>query len=250
MEELVSIVIPVHNAEKYLEQTVESVLAQSYKDYELILVDDASSDGSAALMKELAAKDKRIRLLSNEGPHGAAHARNCGIDAAKGRYLAFLDADDLWLPEKLKRTLRFLKKQDASFVFTGYEFGDENAQGTGKVVHVPSSLDYEHALSRTVIFTSTVLLDMKRLGKKIVHMPDVESEDTACWWQILKSGVSARGLDARLVIYRRPAASLSSNKMVAVKRIWKLYRQQEKLGLIKSVGCLLGWAWRATARRL
>jgi teichuronic acid biosynthesis glycosyltransferase TuaG len=249
-DELVSIVIPVHNAEKYLRRTVESVLAQSYKNFELLLVEDASTDGSAALMKELAAEDTRIRTLVNEGKHGAANARNAGIDTAKGRYLAFLDADDLWLEEKLKRTLRFMKKQDASFVFTSYEFGDENAKGTGKVVHAPSSLDYAHALSRTVIFTSTVLLDLKKLGRRIVHMPDVESEDTACWWQILRSGVTARGLDARLVVYRRPAHSLSSNKFKAVQRIWRLYRKQEKLNPFRSFFYLCGWAWRASVRRM
>ena len=250
MEELVSIVIPVHNAEKYLEQTVDSVLQQSYGDYELILVEDGSTDGSAELIRRLAKKDKRIRTITNGEPHGACHARNKGIQAAKGRYLAYLDADDLWHKEKLKRTLRFLKKEDASFVFTNYEFGDENAKGTGKVVHVPSSLDYKHALTRTVIFTSTVMLDMKKLGKRIILMPDIPSEDTACWWQILKSGVSARGLNANLVTYRRPANSLSSNKVEAIRRIWKLYRQQEGLNVFVSFFCLCGWAWRATARRI
>ena len=250
MEDIISIVIPVHNAESCLEETVQSVFDQTYGDYECILVDDGSTDGSRAVMEKLAGRDKRVRLVINEGKHGAANARNAGIKSAKGRYLAYLDADDKWHKDKLKRTLKFMKKQDAAFVFTGYEFGDEECRGTGKKVHVPDSLSYDEALSRTVIFTSTVMLDMKRLGKKVIMMPDVESEDTACWWQILKTGVSARGLNANLVTYRRTKGSLSSDKMTAIRRIWQLYRKQEGLGLIKSALCFTGWAFRATARRL
>lgn len=246
----VSIVMPVHNAEAVLEETVKSVLEQSFGDYELIMVEDASTDGSRDLMYKLAGEDSRIKVLVNEGEHGAAHARNMGIKAAKGRYLAYLDADDLWHKDKLKKTLRFMQERDASFVFTAYEFGDENAKGTGRVVHVPKELDYAHALTRTIIFTSTVILDLDKLGKKKVLMPPVPSEDTASWWRILRSGVSACGLDENLVTYRRAGKSLSSNKLVAVKRIWYLYRRQAHLDLIKSVFCMFGWGWRALARRI
>lgn len=246
----VSIVMPVHNAEAVLEETVKSVLEQSFGDYELIMVEDASTDGSRDLMYKLAGEDSRIKVLVNEGEHGAAHARNMGIKAAKGRYLAYLDADDLWHKDKLKKTLRFMQERDASFVFTAYEFGDENAKGTGRVVHVPKELDYAHALTRTIIFTSTVMLDLDKLGKKKVLMPPVPSEDTASWWRILRSGVSACGLDENLVTYRRAGKSLSSNKLVAVKRIWYLYRRQAHLDLTKSVFCMFGWGWRALARRI
>ena len=246
----VSIVMPVHNAEAVLEETVKSVLAQSFGDYELIMVEDNSNDGSLRLMKELASKDARIRVLVNEGEHGAAHARNLGIKAAQGRYLAYIDADDIWHADKLKKTLRFLKKRDASFVFTAYEFGDENAKGTGRIVRVPPVLDYAHALSRTIIFTSTVMLDLKKLGKELVYMPAVPSEDTASWWRILRSGVNACGLNENLVTYRRAGKSLSSNKLVAVKRIWFLYRKQAHLSLPRSIICMFGWGVRAVLRRI
>ncbi|MBR3734445.1 MAG: glycosyltransferase family 2 protein [Lachnospiraceae bacterium] len=246
----VSIVMPVHNAEAVLEETVRSVLEQSFGDYELIMVEDNSSDGSLRLMRRLAEEDKRIRVLVNDGEHGAALARNLGIKAAAGRYLTYLDADDIWRKDKLKKTLRFMKERGASFVFTAYEFGDENAKGTGRVVHVPPVLDYAHALTRTIIFTSTVMLDLEKLGKKKVLMPPVPSEDTASWWRILRSGTDAYGLDENLVIYRRAGKSLSSNKMVAVKRIWYLYRKQARLSIPRSMLCMFGWGWRALARRI
>lgn len=246
----VSVVMPVHNAEAVLEDTVNSVLMQSFSDFELIMVEDNSDDGSLELMKELASKDVRIRVIVNEGEHGAAHARNTGIRAARGRYLAYLDADDIWHKDKLKKTLGFLKRRDASFVFTAYEFGDENAKGTGRVVKVPPVLDYTHALTRTIIFTSTVMLDLEKLGKKLVYMPAVPSEDTASWWRILRSGVNAQGLNENLVTYRRAGKSLSSNKLVAVKRIWYLYRRQAHLNVPRSIICMFGWGVRAVLRRI
>lgn len=248
MEDLVSIVVPVYNAEKYIRQTVDCVLRQTYKNWELLLVDDGSLDGSVAVMKSI--PDERIRVLEYGEGGCAALARNMGVEAAQGRYLAFLDADDLWLDEKLEKTLQHMKEKDAAFVFTSYEFGDRDAVGTGKVVAVPEHLSYKQALSRTVIFTSTVLLDLKKLGKEQAMMPVVKSEDTATWWRILKNGVKAYGLNENLVIYRRGGKSLSSNKLEAVRRIWKLYEMQEDLNFFQRCICFVGWAFRAVARRL
>ena len=138
-----------------------------------------------------------------------------------------------------------MKDRQAGFVFTAYEFGDEQANPTGKVVHVPAQLRYEQALSRTVIFTTTVLLDRESIPDKLICMPGIESEDTATWWQILRAGNTAYGLDEVLAIYRRPARSLSSNKLTAIRRIWNLYRKQEKLSVIRSVCCFIPWAYRA-----
>ena len=151
--------------------------------------------------------------------------------------------------DKLEKELAFMREKQAAFVFTAYEFGDENARGTGRVVHVPPQLTYEKALSRTVIFTSTVLLDTRRTGRELIRMPEIKSEDTAAWWRILKSGFTAYGLDQVLTIYRRPARSLSSNKLKAVRRIWNIYRRQEGLCLCKSIYNLIFWAVRATLRR-
>lgn len=254
-KELISIIVPVYNAGMYIEETIAMVCAQTYTNWELILVDDCSTDDSRQKVREAIAKESEvqecvIRLIEKDKNEGAALARNTGVEAASGRYIAFLDADDVWISDKLEKELLFLKEKKAAFVFTSYEFGDENARRTGKVVNVPAELTYSKALSRTVIFTSTVLLDTVQIGKDMIKMPNVKSEDSATWWKILRSGFTAYGLDEVLVVYRRPAKSLSSNKLEAIKRIWNLYRKQEQLSLIYSCYNLFFWALRATLRRI
>ncbi|MBD5521062.1 MAG: glycosyltransferase family 2 protein [Lachnospiraceae bacterium] len=248
---MVSIIVPVYMAEAYIAETIEMVRRQTYKNWELILVDDASPDNSVEIIQEIIQKVKeRIHLIKKEKNEGAARARNTGIEHAEGRYIAFLDADDVWKPDKLEKELDFIKDRQAEFVFTAYEFGDEDAHGLGKIVNVPESLTYRKALSRTVIFTSTVMFDMSKLNKELIRMPEVESEDTATWWKILRAGYVAHGLNDALVIYRRPKKSLSSNKFKAMKRIWNLYRSEEKLTIPVSVFCFCLWAMRATLRRI
>ena len=248
----ISIVVPVYNAEKYIEQTVDMVMKQTFTDWELILVEDCSKDNSAEVLRSLESElqDARIRVIYREKNEGAAKARNTGIDAATGRYLVFLDADDIWMENKLSDELAFMQKKQAAFVFTAYEFGDENAVGTGKIVKVPEILTYKKALSRTIIFTSTTMFDLSVLGKDLVKMPAVPSEDTATWWRILRSGYVAYGYPEVTTIYRRPPQSLSSNKGTAIYRIWYLYREVEKLPVIASMFYFVGWAFRATLRRL
>lgn len=251
---MVSIIVPVYKAENFIEETIDTVVAQTFTDWELLLVDDRSPDHSAEVIekKRKTLPDetaKKIHLIRKEKNEGAAKARNTGLDAAKGRYIAFLDADDLWDPQKLELSLSFMDKYQAGFVFTSYRFGDENGNPNGKVTRVPRTLNYKQALSRTVIFTSTVLLDTEKINKNLMYMPAVGSEDTATWWQILKTGVTAYGLNMPLAIYRRPAGSLSSNKGTAVKRIWWLYRNVAELSPMCAAGHMIGWAWRATVRR-
>ncbi len=248
---MVSIVVPVHNAAGFIADTIQMVCGQTYKDWELILVDDASTDGSADIIeKVIKGQKKRIRLIRLRQNGGAAGARNAGIDASSGRFIAFLDADDIWRKEKLEKQVEFMEKTGAEFSFHAYEFGDENANPTGKVVRVPATLKYRQALSRTVIFTSTVMFDTEKIDMGIIHMPKVPSEDTATWWRILKSGYVAYGLDENLAIYRRPKKSLSSNKLEAIYRIWFLYRNIADLSIPESLFYFGGWAVRATLRRL
>ena len=248
---MVSIIVPVYNAVKYIETTIEMVSRQTYKDWELILVDDASTDGSADLIEKLvSSQGKRVRLIRKNVNEGAAAARNTGIDASAGRYIAFLDADDVWMPDKLQKQIAFMEKTGAAFSFHSYEFGDDKANPTGKIVRAPKTLSFRQALSRTVIFTTTVMFDTEKIDMEIIHMPQVPSEDTATWWRILKSGYVAYGLDENLAIYRRPARSLSSNKFIAIQRIWFLYRNIADLSVIQSVFYFVGWAVRATLRRL
>ncbi|MDE6603962.1 MAG: glycosyltransferase [Lachnospiraceae bacterium] len=270
---LVSIIVPVYRAAAYIADTIGMVFSQTYGGWELLLVDDCSGDGSVeAIEKTLSAyehhpaeavfenigrmeeylcgEQKKVFLICKNKNEGAAAARNTGMDLARGQYIAFLDADDIWVSDKLEKQLSFMREKRAGFVFSAYEFGDESARPTGKVVHVPETLDYKKALSRTVIFTTTVVLDRKMIPDALMRMPEVESEDTAAWWQILRAGYTAFGLDEVLAVYRRPQGSLSSNKFKAVKRIWNLYRRQEKLSVLPSVFYFVFWAYRATVRRI
>lgn len=249
-EILVSIITPVYNAEKFIADTVDSVLAQSFGNWELILAENGSKDGTKEVLEKLKDKDPRIRVLYLGDNVGAAKARNAGIKAAKGRFIAFLDADDLWKENKLQNQLRFMEKKGAAFSFTGYEFGTENAEPTGKIVRVPDKLTYKQALKNTTIFTSTVMFDTRKLAKEKLFMPAIKSEDTALWWQILRNGVVAYGLNKNLVLYRRPAKSLSSNKLEAVRRIWYLYRKWEKLNFFQSAWYFMHWGFRAVKRRI
>lgn len=252
MKETVSIVVPVFHAEKYMEETMDCVLAQTYTDWELLLVVDGSTDPTVEVIRKYIEKkqETRIRLFIQEENRGAALARNRGVKEATGRYIAYLDADDLWKPDKLEKEVEFLQKKDAAFVFTGYEFADENGKGTGKVVSVPKKLTYREALKNTTIFTTTVMFDTARVDKALLEMPDMKSEDTALWWKVLRNGYDAYGLNENLAYYRRPAQSLSSNKLVAIGRIWNLYRRAEKLSVPYSCYNFCFWAVRAVLRRV
>lgn len=252
-QELISVIVPVYNAGKYIEETIAMVVAQTYTGWELLLVDDCSKDDSCEKIEKCVksyGEAGKIRLIKKPVNQGTARARNTGISEAKGRYIAFLDADDVWMADKLERELAFMKKKQAAFVFTSYEFGDEKAMPTGKIVHVPERLTYRQALSRTVIFTTTTLFDTDKISKELLYMPVVKSEDTATWWKILRNGYVAYGLDEVLAIYRRPPQSLSSNKVEAIRRIWNLYRREEKLNFVYSLYNLFFWAVRATLRRI
>ncbi len=251
----VSVIIPVHNAGKFIFDTMTSVAGQEFSDWEMILVDDHSEDDSVKIINDFidirkGKGDQEIRLLSSGDKYGAANARNMGIDAAKGRYIAFLDADDMWEPEKLREQIEFQEKIGAEFTFTGYEFADEKGVSIDRIVRVPFHMRYKDALKNTTIFTSTVMFDSEKLPRELMYMPDVPSEDTACWWKVMKTGIPAWGLNRPLTIYRRSGGTLSSNKLTAIKRIWNLYRNVEHLGLIRSAWCFVFYAFHAVMRRI
>ena len=263
---LVSVIIPVYNSSAFIAETLDSIVEQklpgSGMRLEIIAVDDGSTDDSVDTIRNYVnnrnrrEREKRsqkpsvIRILENNRKKGAAGARNTGIAAAGGRYIAFIDSDDIWAEDKLSGQIAFMQERRCAFSFTGYEFSDEEGRGTGKIVRVPDVISYREALKNTTIFTSTVMFDMEKLEKDDILFPFVESEDTANWWKVLRNKGDACGLDKPLTLYRRSAGTLSSNKMTAVRRIWRLYRRVEKLTLPYSIYCFCWYALRAVKRRV
>lgn len=249
---MISIVVPMYNASAYIENTIAMVQHQTESNWELILVDDKSQDDTFEKAQKYVKEcgDPRIRIYEMPANGGPAKARNFGVAKARGDLLAFLDADDVWYPQKLEVEEAFLRSRNAAFVCHSYEFGNEKAQGTGKIVHVPDQLTYKKALTRTVVFTSTVMFDLCRLKKTDLYMPDCPSEDTALWWRLMREGTICYGLDEVLAVYRKSANSLSSNKLRQIQKVWLLYRKQENLGVIQSFFYLIGWGVRAALRRL
>lgn len=248
---LVSIITPVYQCEKYLAGTIESVLSQSYSNWELILVDDCTPDGSVEIIRPYLESDPRFRYLKLERNGGAAVARNAGLDLARGRYIAYLDADDLWLPRKLERQLDFMAKTGAAFTCCDYEKIEHDGTPLHKTVHMPKTITYEQLLRNTIIQTVGVIVDTARVDRTLLRMPDLRrGQDSATWLQMLKNGVEFLGQNEVLAQYRRVPNSLSANKFRAMKRTWHLYRKVEMLSVPKSLWCLLGWAYNASLKRI
>lgn len=245
---LVSIVMPIYNAERFLSDTINTVLEQDYDNWELIMVNDCSSDNSKEIAKKFL--NKKVKWIDLEKNGGAAIARNKGIEVANGEYICFLDADDLWDKQKLSKQINFMIDKNCAFSFTGYEFADENGISNGKKVFIPETINYRQALKNTTIWTCTVMFDMNKLSKDDIYMPDVKSEDTACWWKVLKKIDCAYGLNEILSFYRRSSGTLSSNKFVAIKRMWFLYRGVEKLSFLSSCYNFVFYAYNAVKRRI
>lgn len=249
--ELISIITPVYNSEKYLSTTIESVISQTYENWEMLLVDDCSTDHSAEIICKYARTDSRIKYVMLEQNGGAAVARNKGLELTKGRYIAYLDADDVWLPMKLEKQLAFMKVNHIVFSCCDYERIEEDGKPIGKIVHMPKTIKYEQLLRNTIIQTVGVIVDLNSVNKKLLVMPNVRrGQDSATWLQILRNGVVFIGQNEVLAQYRRAPQSLSSNKLNAIKRTWYLYREVEHLSLPKSFFCLFGWAYHASLKRV
>ena len=249
MKELVSIIVPVYNAEKFLSDTINSVLNQTYNNWELLLINDCSTDKSKEIA--LTYKSKKIKWIDMDKNSGAALTRNRGIKESNGRYICFLDADDLWDKDKLKKQVNFMQSKDCIFSFTGYEFADSNGVPNGKKVFVPTKINYKQSLKNTTIWTSTVMFDMKKISKEDIYMPNVKrGQDTATWWKVLKKIDFAYGLNEILSYYRRTSDSLSSNKIKALKRTWILYRKVEKLNFFVSLYNFGWYSINAIRRRI
>ena len=249
--DLVSIITPVYKCERYIAEAIKSVQAQTYPNWELLLVDDCTPDNSPEIIRGFVQADPRIRYLCMEKNSGAALARNKALEEAKGRYITYLDADDVWLPEKLERQIAFMNENHAQFSCCDYEKIEADGTPLNKIIHMPKTITYNQLLRNTIIQIVGVIIDLDLVDRKLVFMPDLRrGQDTATWLQMLKNGVRFDGQNEVLAQYRRAPDSLSSNKFKAMQRTWKIYREVEKLSLIKSIWCLLGWAYHASIKRI
>ena len=248
MNELVSIITPCYNSEKFLDECISSVLNQTYKNWEMLIVDDNSSDNSCALINSYSKRDDRIKPLFLNENVGAAMARNNAITNAKGKYIAFLDSDDIWLPEKLKVQINFMKKNNCSFVFSSYSVisDDEKSKYT---ISVPEKITYKRYLKNTIIGCLTVVIDMTKFKK--IEMPNLRSShDMVLWLNLLKECEYAYGIQQKLAIYRDHKSSNTSNKFKAAYDVWNVYREHEKLNLLYSIYNFVIYAINALRKRL
>ena len=241
MKDLVSIITPVYKCEKLIASTIECVLKQTYNNWEMILIDDCSPDNSGKIIKKYLKQDKRIKYIKLKENSGAAVARNTALKKSKGRFVAYLDADDLWKPEKLEKQLKFMLKHSYAFTCTDYEKIDENDNYL-KDIKIPEKVDYNLFLRNTIIQTVGVMVDTKITGKELLIMPNIRRrQDAATWCQLLKNGYDCYEVPETLSYYRVVSNSLSSNKFKAVKMNWYWYRKIEKLSLFKTLYCFIGY---------
>ncbi|MCZ4352446.1 glycosyltransferase family 2 protein [Roseovarius aestuarii] len=230
---LVSVLMPVFNDIATLSASVASVRAQSYADWELLLIDDGSDDDTVVLATALAAEDPRIRLLRMPANAGAAAARNMGLDHSRGRYIALLDADDIWHPEKLSRQLAFMDRRGAALSFTGYSRVSPDGAQIERV-HVPDRVEYRTLLRRNIMGALTVIYDAEALGR--VPMPELARQhDFALWLRLTRLHGPAHGLDEDLATYLVRPGSLSGNKRRAACDAWRVYRHCEELPLFSAL---------------
>lgn len=229
---LVSIITPCYNAQKYIVETIESVLVQTYDNWELIIVDDYSTDGSIEIVKSYIAKDSKIKLICNNENIGVSKSRNIAIRKAKGKYIAFLDSDDTWLPQKLKKQILVMEEENILLSYSDYETIDENGLVTGYFA-VPNRVCYEDMLKTSIIGTLTMIYNVEVLGK--YYLEEVGHEDYVLKLAILKKIPYAIGIQEPLAAYRQHSQSLSSHKLKAAKWQWYIYRNIEKLSLFKSI---------------
>jgi glycosyltransferase involved in cell wall biosynthesis len=231
-KDLISIITPLYNSEEFISETIKSVLDQSYKNWEMIIIDDCSNDNGVNIVNSYQEKNDNIKLVQLSKNSGAAVARNEGIKLAKGRYIAFLDSDDLWHPEKLKKQISFMEKNDYGFTYTNYQKMTESGDLTDVIVESPSKLDYKKALHTNYIGCLTAIYDTEKLGK--LYMPEIRKrQDYGLWLKILKQ-VNGYGLDENLAYYRGRYNSVSANKFKLIKYNWRLYREIENLSVLRS----------------
>lgn len=246
---LVTVVLPVYNAAKTLSQSIESVLAQSNGNWELMLIDDQSTDGSRALIQDFASRDPRIREVFLDSNVGAAEARNVGVRQAKGRFIAFLDSDDLWLPTKLETQVTRHVERDLAITFTDYEWIDSQGRSMKIVVRAQDRPSWEDLTWGNNIGLSTSMVDREKTGDPIMR-PLRLNHDYALWLELLRNSYSAERIPETLVLYRMHPGSLSQNKLESTLTNWKILHQIEGLSVARTLPRMFLWGLRTARRRL
>jgi teichuronic acid biosynthesis glycosyltransferase TuaG len=228
---LVSVITPTYNCAAFIGETIEAVLAQTYKNWEMIIVDDQSKDNTKEVVKQYS--DPRIKYKKLEKNSGAAVARTEAMRLAEGQYMAFCDSDDLWMPEKLKCQLDFMNTHGYAFSCTAYEQIDETGKALNKVIQTRKKCNYNRMLLDCPVGNSTVMYDVSQMGK--FEVPNIRKRnDDALWLQMLKKEKYIWGMPDVLMKYRIRRNSISSNKLKVIKYHWILYREIEHLSVLRS----------------
>lgn len=222
-ESLVSVIMPAYNAEKYIQDSIESVISQTYCNWELLIIDDGSKDNTQMIIERYKLKDNRIISLKNDKNVGVSATRNRGIDFANGKWIAFLDSDDVWEKTKLEKQIKLADTQDVDFIFTGVSYMNENSEPYKGIFEVPFSVDYKELRNQNVISCSSVLVNKKYFNNIKMERDDMH-EDYAVWLRILKQGTVAYGLNEQLLKYRISRDSKSGNKIKTLKMTYKVFR--------------------------
>ncbi|MBE7629133.1 glycosyltransferase family 2 protein [Tenacibaculum piscium] len=250
MNNKVSIITPSYNSSTFIKQTIESVLNQTYENWEMIIVDDMSTDNSVEIIEsyiEKSPKDK-IRLIQNKTNSGPALTRNEAIKNAKGRYIAFLDSDDLWIPQKLEKQLHFMQTNNYPFTCTYYNHMDEDGKYLATIDNIPQKSSYNSSLTLNRVGCLTAIYDADYFGK--VYMDNIaKRQDYALWLNLLKKTDYVYCLPEVLADYRIRKNSVSSNKMKLIKYHWFIYYNNEKLGILKSVYCTVSYVLKTLLKK-
>lgn len=243
MNNLVSIITPTFNSAKYISETIQSVQKQTYQNWEMILVDDCSSDNTTDLIKSFIANDNRIQLHQLESNSGPAVARNKGIENVSGKYMTFLDADDIWFEDFIENSIKAIQETGIHFVFSSYKRSDEDLNFIYSDFIVPQKVTYTDILKSNSISCLTAFLDIETLGKK--SMPLIRKrQDMGLWLQYLKEIPFAYGIQEPKAIYRIRENSLSRKKSKLLKYQWQFYREVEQLNVFQSTYYMLHWMYR------
>lgn len=251
MNNKISIIMPSFNSEKYVLDAIISVQNQTYKNWEMIIVDDCSNDNTINIISEVIANDNRIKLYRQERNLGAGAARTRALGLINGRFIAYLDADDIWYPDKLSKQISFMLKNNIGFSCTSYEVIDNEGNKLNKQIYMLPKVDYIGFLTNNLLQTVGIMVDSKIVDKKYLIMPNLRRrQDAATWLQILKAQYYCYGMEEILAQYRRTQGSLSSNKFKAVKGVWYLYRKIEHLSFSFSCYCFIRYAYLAIWKRI